>query len=272
MNQLLRAFGLIVLPLGCFSLLTSPVSAQSFFLPTITNQLTKQTTALPLEFNNNSSTDGFDGQGRPRSRTSGGSRGGCSDLLVALVPGSGTVAANSTTVCNAASTSDLATTLESSPTLWFYIPTQTQSAVSAEFVLLDNNDRVLSSEMITLPDDGGVISLQLSHSLETDQVYHWIFSILNSSSPSENPTVEGSLQRIEAQPELSGALAAAPDALSRIRALSQYGVWHDTLHGLALLYQTDPNNSNLQNNWVTLLGSVGLEEIAKAAPVNCCVN
>ena len=68
------------------------------------------------------------------------------------------------------------------------------------------------------------------------------------------------------------ALAAAPDELSRIQALSQHSVWHDTLHGLALLYRDEPDKSGLQDNWFTLLNFVGLEGIAKTSPMNWSVD
>ncbi|MBT9316903.1 DUF928 domain-containing protein [Leptothoe spongobia] len=270
MSQKLRAFGLVALHCGCLSFFASPVSAQLFSSP----EMTKQASALPLEFNNDNAPSGFDGQGRPRSRTSGGSRGGCGDLLVALLPGSDVVqTTDATTACNLASASDLAATLESNPTLWFHVPAQVQSDVVAELVLLDNNEQVLSSDMVALPIAGGVIGLQLSHDLETNQVYHWIFSILNQpNSPSQNPTVEGSLQRTIAVPSLLAALNTAQGAPSRIQALAQYGIWHDALHGLALLYQAEPNNIAIQDDWASLLSSVGLEEIAEEKPVDCCLN
>lgn len=269
-NQQKRALGLVLLQCCCLSLVARPLLAQSVS----PIAATKQSSTLPLEFNNDSAPTGFDGQGRPRSRTSGGSRGGCGDLLVALLPGREAVSnTDAATACNLTSTSTLAATLESNPTLWFHAPAQSQDNVTAELVLLDNNQQVLAIDTITLPAEGGIVALQLSHSLATDQVYHWIFSILNQpNSPSQNPTVEGSLLHVVASSDLSMALATAQDDVARIQALAQYGIWHDALNTLALLYRAEPHNSNLQENWFTLLNSVGLEGIAKAAPNNCCVN
>lgn len=267
MKQQLYILGLMALQYGCVSVHPSPVSAQ--ISPSL--ETTKQTDVPPLVFNNNNAPSGFDGQGRPLSRTSGGSRGTCSDLLVALLPGSDTLT-GAVTECNSASTSHLAATLETHPTLWFHIPAQAETGTTAELVLLDNNQQVLSSDVVTLPAKVGIIGLQLDYPLETGDVYSWIFSILSQpNSPSQNPTVEGRLQRIEAQPALSDALATQ-DTPSQIRALAHHGIWHDALHELALLYRDESDNMEIQTNWVTLLDSVGLESIAQEPLVDCCLD
>lgn len=269
MNRQRYTLGLMALQYGCVSVLASPALAQiSSSLET-----TQQTNVPPLVFNNNNAPSGFDGQGRPLSRTSGGSRGTCSDLLVALLPGSDTLASTgAVTECNSASTSHLAATLETHPTLWFHIPSQVETDTAAQIVLLDDNQQVLSSDAIALPEKGGIIGLQLNYPLETGDVYYWIFSILNQpNSPSQNPTVEGSLQRIAAQPALSDALATQ-DTPSQIRALAHHGIWHDALHELALLYRDDSSNAEIQSHWFTLLDSVGLERIAQAPLADCCLN
>lgn len=268
MKQQLYTLGLIALQYGCASMFANPVPAQ--ILPSL--ETTKQTDISPLVFNNENAPSGFDRQGRPLSRTSGGSRGTCSDLLVALLPGSDTLATTGDADCNSASTSHLAATLKTNPTLWFHIPAQIETDTTGELVLLDNNQQVLSSDVITLPAKGGIIGLQLDYPLATGDVYYWIFSILNQpNSPSQNPTVEGSLQRITAEPALSAVLATQ-DTLSQIRALAYHGVWHDALHELALLYRDDSSNMEVQSHWVTLLDSVGLENIAQEPLADCCLD
>ncbi|NET39325.1 MAG: DUF928 domain-containing protein [Cyanothece sp. SIO1E1] len=81
----------------------------------------------PLTFK---SSGGFDSQGRPRSRTSGGSRGNCTDQLIALLPGTDTLVTTEQG-CSAQSTSVLALTLSAHPVFWFHVPEQDQ-VVAAE--------------------------------------------------------------------------------------------------------------------------------------------
>ncbi|MEM7061823.1 MAG: DUF928 domain-containing protein [Cyanobacteria bacterium P01_B01_bin.77] len=267
MKRQLYTLGLIALQYGCVSMLARPASAQ--ISPSLAK--IKQSNVLPIVFNNDNAPNGFDSQGRPRSRTSGGSRGTCSELVVALLPGSDTLTStDAVTECNTASTSHLAATLETNPTLWFHIPAPVAADTTAELVLLDNNQQVLSSNVVTLPAKGGIIGLRLDYPLETGAIYSWIFSVLNQpNSPSQNPTVEGRLQRIAAHPELSDALATQ-DTPSQIRALAHHGIWHDALHELALLYREDSSNVEIQTHWFALLDSVGLESIAQEPLADCC--
>ncbi|MEO1402645.1 MAG: DUF928 domain-containing protein [Cyanobacteria bacterium J06635_1] len=263
MNRQLYILGLIALQSGFVSPLAMSASANATPLADIS---LAQATVSPLAFNNNNAPSGFDGQGRPRRRTSGGARGNCGDRLVALLPGNDTISdAVSLTDCSLASTSDLGTTLDSAPTLWFHIPVQerTQNQINGELVLLDENHQVLALETITLPSESGIIGIQLSHPLEVGRSYHWVFSILqHPNSPSQNPTVEGSLRRLTPGGELRAALETARNPQARARVLAQQGIWHDALNELASLRRTEPNNAAVIQDWISYLGSVGLDAIA----------
>ena len=93
--------------------------------------------------------DGFTGSGNPDRRSSGGSRGSCDDLLVALVPGDRELAV-SEAGCNLPSGSMLALTATDTPVFWFHVPAQ-DAPVTGEFALLDENQIALAVETVSLP-------------------------------------------------------------------------------------------------------------------------
>ena len=225
----------------------------------------------PLVFNQSNTPSSFERGTRPSRRTSGGSRSGCSDQLVALLPGSDTIATAEagSAVCVSASIAQQTTTLAASPTLWFYVPAQSQTGVQAELVLLDDNAQALSIDAIELPAESGIVGVQFSQPLAAGQTYQWVFSILtHPGAPSENPTVEGRLQRISPEPVLSSALDAADEPQARAQLLAEQGIWHDALDTVAQMRNASSDDALTRANWVSLLDSVGLGAIAQADLVN----
>lgn len=220
----------------------------------------------------NASSDDFAGDERPGNRTSGGSRGSCLDQLIALVPGSGEIPVGEAT-CEPPSSSLLAQTVDDTPTFWFYVPAYSQSSSQpstvAEFVLLDKNGQILQTEQITLTETSGIVAVPLTQPLDLNQPYQWIFSILiNSRNPSQNPTVNGWVQRVEPNLALSNDLAQASSESAQIAAYANHGVWYDALTQLAMRRQADPDNPALVTDWHDLLSSVGLRAIADAPLLN----
>lgn len=217
---------------------------------------------LPLVFN--ASRDGFDGHGRPASRSSGGSRGNCPTLLIALVPGEGTLANDD---CGQLSQAFTALTTTPAPTLWFYIPDH-DSPLEAEFALLDDNRQAIVVETPTIPSTSGIVGIPLAYELETDQSYRWILSLSQNTNPSRELIVEGIVRRVPLNAELSQQLEAVTDSRDRILSLAQAGIWHDALSELVTLRQQQPENTALIDDWQQFLGSVGLGAIADAPIVN----
>ncbi|MDJ0708328.1 MAG: DUF928 domain-containing protein [Leptolyngbyaceae cyanobacterium MO_188.B28] len=228
-----------------------------------------------LVFTNAASEDdsgGFGNLGRPRRRSSGGSRGICADLLVALVPGVGTLA-QSDQNCSLQSASTLALTVDETPTLWFHAPEQDQANRAAELVLLDDNQQAISIERFILPQASGIVGVQLSQPLATNQSYQWVFSILeNQRNPSQNPAVEGVLRRVAPDANLEMALLSADTQRKRVDVFAQNGIWHDALTELVNLRRTAPNNPAVARDWASFLNSVDLSAIADAPLLNCCTD
>lgn len=251
-----------------------------------------QPTTKGLTFN--ASSDDFSGEERSGNRTSGGSRGPderlgdrlpgaarnpCLGQLIALVPG---LEENSAVEesCTTPSPSLATQTINETPSFWFYLPAlaelMAQPALegtvpanpTAEFVLFDQNGDVLYTQSIDLTqtaETSGIVAVQPSYRLSLNQSYRWVFSIVvNTRNPSQNPTVEGWVHRVEPSPEWSHELAQSASASSRIAAYANRGIWQEALTELALLRRDNPDDAALLRDWRDLLSSVGLGAIADA--------
>ena len=247
----------VVSPLVPSMVTAETVTAESMTAEMATPELT--TAELPLVFNA-ASTGGFEGYGRPASRSSGGSRGNCQTLLVALVPGEGTLSDD----CSQPTYSSTALTTESMPTLWFYIPEQ-DSPRQAELALLDDNRQAIAFETLSLPAESGVVGIPLGYELDLNQSYRWLFSISPETNPSRLLTVEGIVRRVSPDAELMQHLEAAEGGRDRILYLAQGGIWHDALTELIMLRQQQPEDITLREDWRDFLVSVGLDLIVDSS-------
>lgn len=269
LSRKLYGLGFVVLQFGFANAFLSPTFAKQ---ATSTGTSTHQAQQPTLVFNQSRAPGHFERAGRPSRRTSGGSRGECSDQLIALLPGNDQIATSETTsdvACRSASIAEQAVTLEPLPTLWFYVPAQVQPGVNSELVLLDENAQALSIETIELPADSGIMGIQLSQPLAVGQTYQWVFSILQQpNAPSENPTVEGYVQRVSPEPALTDTLNAADSPWVLAQVLAEQGIWHDALDVIAQMRRTAPNDAIAQASWESLLSTVGLGAIAQADFVN----
>lgn len=245
------------------------VSAQ----PGNSSSLTK---SEPLIFNFSNQTDGFENTGRPTRQTSTGSRspGSCLEQLIALVPSSEPT--TETQNCSE-SNSLLALTVDDTPTFWFYLPSELSTAVSAEFVLLDQNQRPIYREQVSLNGESGIIGVQLTDSLEVNRVHRWVFQVELTGEPGQDPAVEGFVELIQPDSALNRQLTAATSPQERIRAYAAHGVWHDALSELAALRLAHSSSatqadlsSDMQADWTSLLDSVGLGAIANFPVLSCC--
>jgi hypothetical protein len=82
------------------------------------------------------------------------------------------------------------------------------------------------------------------------------------------PIVGGQVRRVELKssqvsPRYTNSTMPDQKALLEQAALyAKVGIWYDSLSLLAQLKQTQPSDNTFAANWVELLDSVGLEEIA----------
>jgi hypothetical protein len=175
--------------------------------------------------------------------------------------------------------SNFAQTTQTSPTFFWYIPPFVGEI--AEFVLLDENDNELYHTTVQLVEEGGVVSLSLPMIKDADgndkslldegQDYHWYFSIIcDPDDRSGDVFAEGWIQRVQPTLALTNQLALARTEREQAAIYAEAGIWHDALTTLAELRRSQPSNSTLLSNWMTLLESVDLENIASEPIVLCC--
>lgn len=271
MNRKLWIAGFVVLQCGFASEFASGRLPAAAHKAVPTGTALAQTGLPDLVFNSSRTPSSFERQGRPSRRTSGGSRGDCEDQLIALLPGNDKIVTAETTPtadCGLASIAEQTATLEAFPILWFYIPAQ-EPNVAAELALLDENAHVISIQTIELPAESGIVSAQISQPLAIGQTYRWVFSTLHDPhAPSQNPTVEGILQRVSPDSTLTAALNAANSPQERAQALAQQGIWHDALDVIAQLRSAEPDNTIARQSWISLLSSVGLGAITEKNVLN----
>jgi hypothetical protein len=146
------------------------------------------------------------------------------------------------------------------PTFLFYVPYASDEVRVGEFSLLVGPEEKtrLYKTRFTLPQTPGIVSITLpsapEYALEEGQYYHWYLKLYCQTNTSSQPTldVNGWVQRVALTPERERQIkAATPD------------VWYDTSANLALSLRASPQDAKLRNDWVNLLKSIGLEDLAQ---------
>jgi hypothetical protein len=202
----------------------------------------------------------FSDVGRPRRRRGGGSRGSClianKPPLTALVPNSST-----------------GFTLSQSPSFWFYLPYALNEQHSIEFVLKDSQDNLVYAKTFTGDKTTpGIVNLRLPESviLDTAQSYEWYLLVQCDAENQERFVfVNGAIRRLE-RPALQQQLAVLPVS-NHSRLYASENIWYDALDGVATQLQDAPQQGEVRTDWLQLLQSVGLTELAAEPIVPCCV-
>jgi hypothetical protein len=146
------------------------------------------------------------------------------------------------------------------PTFLFYVPYASDEVRVGEFSLLvwpEEKTRLYKTRF-TLPQTPGIVSLTLpstpEYALEEGKTYHWYLKLYCQTNTSSQPDldVNGWVERVALTPERERQIkAATPDVL------------YDALANLAENLRTSPEDATLRNDWVNLLKSIGLEDLAQ---------
>ncbi|MBH8574480.1 DUF928 domain-containing protein [Nostocaceae cyanobacterium CENA369] len=166
----------------------------------------------------------------------------------------------------------LGLTFAKHPTFFWYVPTS--EVKTAKFIILDRKERKsLYQTTLPLPRNPGIMSFTLPESappLAVGKTYYWYFTIVcNSEDESENPSVDGWVERTQPELSLSQALAKA-DLRKQPTLYAEAGIWHEALITLVQLRRSEPNNLKTRLDWKQLFTSVGLSAIAPEPLLDCC--
>jgi Domain of Unknown Function (DUF928) len=190
-------------------------------------------------------------QGWPNRRVSGGSRGcpseqPCAPQLMALVP------------------DGLLQTVSKLPTLLFYWPQKANSpSVKIEFVILDENERLVYEETFTSHQAKTILPLTLNPSatfsgLEQDQPYKWYLAIINNPLDRAHDTVvEGWIKRVP----LPDAIANQVERLSPLAQVQWYQsrqFWSEAFSKLVEIKGLRPEDRQLSLLWQQMISSLQL--------------
>lgn len=202
--------------------------------------------ALALQFNSSN-------VGAPGNRESGSARSvPCVTTdrgLVALIP-----------------EDNVGLTTTAYPTIFAYLPPST--ARVAEFTLFDEetNEEIYRTTL-DLPAQPGIFSVSVPAdgsvaALEVGRKYYWYFTVIcNPDKREEDMLVQGNIERVVLSPEVQARIAAA-DLAGQPAIYAEAGIWQDTIETLHTLWQANPDDAVIRQEWASLLESVGLEAIA----------
>lgn len=199
-------------------------------------------------------------RGRPGRRGGTGSRGDCPPVevsLTALMPDNNS-----------------GSSVEAHPTLWFYVPYQSDEVREGEFSLQDEQNNDVYRTTFTLSGTPGIVGFNLASAapLEINKKYQWYVKLYCSGQKSSAPVfVRGWVERVALKPELERQLQTVATPRERIALYAQNGIWYSALSELAKLRLAEPQNATLNNDWANLLRDVGLENLTQK-PISGEVN
>ncbi len=177
------------------------------------------------------------------------------DVLTALIP-----------------KTNLGLTIAQRPTFWFYIPYARNDYLSLEFTLSDQ-DQEIYTQTLSLAEMIGIIGVNLPETispLEIDKSYTWRLKIKANCEGNPYQEVYGQVKRVTMAAELKAKLdTATPN--EQLNLYSENGFWFDTLTSLIQLRCDQPQNQQLQTDWVNLLSKEvsDLEELIAQPVVSC---
>ncbi len=161
---------------------------------------------------------------------------------------------------------DIGLTVAEKPTFFFRV--SKTSVQEVKFNLLnEKGDAIIYDKVLPLNNTGDVMSFTLpadAPALEVGKEYQW--EVVVNCDPYDqngNPRVATAIKRVQPSPTLMSKIAQAKPS-DRPFLYAEDGIWIDALSTLAKLRVANPNDSELKEEWTTLLTSAGLQNIATA--------
>jgi hypothetical protein len=156
------------------------------------------------------------------------------------------------------------------PTLLVYVPYAKTSIVDISFTLQDESDPadtkiVYQNPTIAPASNPGVIQIVVPKSsvpLAPNKPYHWFLKLNMSCRTGQRPMfVDGWVQRIKIDRHLSTQIDRATSS-EKVALYADNGLSYDALSTLASLRATRPQDTELNQDWQSLLDSIDLGSLA----------
>ena len=143
-----------------------------------------------------------------------------------------------------------------------YVP---QSAArDSVFSLKDTQGNTVHEMNVPISGQPEIISIKAPTKLEIDKEYKWFLALKTDGQLStRTPYVNGWIKRVRPNQKVKASMQQ-PDLLQQAETFAEEGIWYDCVATLAKLRASQPNNQNLEEEWLELLESVGLNQINKA--------
>lgn len=150
-------------------------------------------------------------------------------------------------------------TYTSNPTFWIYVPYTATQAPRGEFIFRDRRNpdpnRLDIEIEFTLPETPGFVSVTLPETaptLDTNTEYYWAFNLYCGADATTPLIVDGWVQRFEPGEDLSQQLEVG-DNWSDYRLYRDNFIWLDAIDALMQERLAQPNNPDLETEWLNLL-------------------
>ncbi|MEE3718267.1 DUF928 domain-containing protein [Tumidithrix elongata RA019] len=155
-------------------------------------------------------------------------------------------------------------TLSARPTFFFSMP-QVRGRASFKLYDVDNAGKLrqIYSTTFQVDSPAGVIGYTMpvnAPELKVNKIYAWRFTLGNLYKD-EFKEVRGSIQRVELSPGLSKQLENSLP-LERASVYANLGIWYDSVKILAELQRENPDRKKPLPEWVDLLKSANLDQLA----------
>ena len=114
----------------------------------------------------------------------------------------------------------------------------------------------------------GIATLQLPRAtglapLKANTYYYWSVEVYCPDETTAMMTTEGFVEVLEPDPLLATALTDS-EGVVRAAIAAENSLWFDATRALTEHLQTQPNDDQARVGWITLLESIGLENISDA--------
>ncbi|NUN65408.1 DUF928 domain-containing protein [Pseudanabaena biceps] len=112
-----------------------------------------------------------------------------------------------------------------------------------------------------IKNEAGVIAYKMpddAPKLELNKKYSWQLDIDDAEN---TRTVYGSVRRVELSKDVATKLATLTNPLDRAALLASSSVWYESLQSLAEAQITVPKNTEIRDEWISLLKSANLDRV-----------